>query len=346
MGIGEWAALSAALLWTSSTMIWGRIPLTAMALNLSKNIIAVGLILIHILALAVVVGRPIFQAPGHSWLWLGLSGLIGVAVGDTLYFRSLQILGPRRALMMATTSPLFAVVLGALLLGEDLRFLSVSGIVITVAGVIVVVADRKASKESPGIKPGRMSLGIAAGVLAAICQAIGGVLSKKGMVSTEGLELCDPIEATFIRLFISAIGVVLIVGSGRNLGNFVRQACKPDMLKLLIPATALGTWLGIWMSQIAFRFSEVAIAQTLLSTCPLFAIPIVWLVHKHRVTILSFLGTIIAIFGIAMTVNDGNGAKQIEPKKVVAPAETELLPANIEPVNEVEPTHLNGEQGR
>lgn len=305
MGIGEWAALSAALMWTGSTMIWGRIPLTAMALNLSKNIIAVAIILIHVLVLAGFAGRPMFQAPAGSWVWLGLSGLVGVAVGDTLYFRSLQILGPRRALMMATTSPLFAVVLGAVLLGEDLRFSAVSGIVITVIGVIVVVADRKARKESPGLKPGRTSLGVFCGILAAVCQAVGGVFSKKGMLSVDGAELCDPIEATFIRLLISAIGVVAIVAWGKNLGKFFHEARKPDMLKLLIPATALGTWLGIWMSQVAFRYSDVAIAQTLLSTCPLFAIPIVWIAHKHRVTILSFIGTVVALVGIAMTVNDG-----------------------------------------
>lgn len=313
MGIGEWAALSAALMWTVSTLIWGRIPLTAMALNLSKNILAVAMILIHVLVLAVVYGRPIFQAPAESWIWLGLSGLIGVAIGDTLYFRSIQILGPRRALMMATTSPLFAVVLGTLLLGEDLKFMAVSGIVITVAGVIVVVADRKAGKESPGLKPGRVSLGVAAGVLAAVFQAIGAVFSKKGMVSPEGLELCDPIEATLIRLFISAIGVVVIVSAQKKLREYVGQARKWDMLRLLIPATALGTWLGIWMSQIAFRYSDIAIAQTLLATCPLFAIPMVWLVHKHRVTMLSIVGTIVAVVGIALTVSDGEKSEPVFP---------------------------------
>ena len=247
------------------------------------------------------------------------------SIGDTLYFRSLQILGPRRALMMATTSPLFAVVLGAVLLGEDLKFMAVSGIVITVAGVIVVVADRKANKESPGIKPGRMSWGVAAGVLAAVCQAIGGVFSKKGMVASDGLELCDPVEATFIRLLISAVGVVVIVSSGKQLGTYVREACKWDMLKLLIPATALGTWLGIWMSQIAFRYSDVAIAQTLLSTCPLFAIPIVWLAHKHRITMLSILGTIVALVGISMTVSDGNGPKPADPSGVPSTVDQAVL---------------------
>ncbi len=125
-----------------------------MALNLSKNIIAVAIgFLIHVLVLAAAAGRPIFQAPRDVLDVAGVERSIGVAAGDTLYFRSLQILGPRRALMMSTTSPLFAVVLGAVLLGEDLRFMAVSGIVITVAGVIVVVADRKPEKKPPESSP-------------------------------------------------------------------------------------------------------------------------------------------------------------------------------------------------
>lgn len=305
MGIGEWAALSAALMWTGSTMIWGRIPLDAMALNLAKNVIAVMIILIHVTVVSVVVDQPIFSAPPDSWLWLGISGLVGVAIGDTLYFRSLQILGPRRALMMSTTSPLVAVGLSAVILQERLGLFAMSGIVVTVIGVITVVGDRKATQESPGLKPGRMSMGVVAGVLAAACQAIGAVFAKKGMLDAEGTEICSPIEATFIRLFVSAVGMIVIVGWSGKLAKFARESFKTDMIKLLIPATALGTWLGIWMSQIAFRYSNVAVAQTLLSTCPLFAIPVVWLVHKHRVTLVSFLGTLVALVGIAMTVSDG-----------------------------------------
>ncbi|MDG1874352.1 MAG: DMT family transporter [Mariniblastus sp.] len=306
MGIGEWSALLAALLWTLSSMIWGRIRLSAITINLAKNIIGVVLILAHLALFASFTDREMFQAPWSSWGTLGLSGLIGIVIGDTMYFRSLQILGPRRALMMATTSPLFAAALAFAFLGEELPFFAVLGICLAVCGVIVVVADRKANKEAPGLLPGSLRRGVALGIIGSICQAIGGVFSKKGLVGAEGENLCDPIEATFIRLLFAALATMLVMSVGRKLVKELRITFSWEMLRLLIPATAVGTWLGIWLSQVGYqRAHNVAIAQTLMSTCPLFAIPIVWVLHKHRVTALSVIGTIVAVLGIFLTVYEG-----------------------------------------
>ena len=108
MGIGEWAALTSALLWTISSMLWGRIRLSALSLNLCKNIIGVVLVSMQLLLLIAFAGRPGLEAPLRSWCWLSLSGLVGIVIGDTFYFRCLQILGPRRALMLATTGPIFS----------------------------------------------------------------------------------------------------------------------------------------------------------------------------------------------------------------------------------------------
>ncbi len=306
MGLGELAALSAAFLWTCSSMFWGKIDLSAMGLNLCKNVIGSALILLHMLALFFVADRALFQAPISSWTWLGISGLIGVVIGDTFYFRSLQILGPRRALMMSTTAPLFSAGLGFVLLGEDLHFFALVGIVITISGVLIVIRDRKAGNEAPGLHPGAVQLGVLSGIGGSACQAIGSVFAKKGMLAADGTDVCDPVEATFIRLLISAVATIVIVALSKKLFVYGKQSLNWKTLKLLIPATAIGTWIGIWLSQIAFRSSDVAIAQTLLATCPLFAIPVVWIVHRQRVTPIAIFGTVIALIGIFLTVFDFN----------------------------------------
>ncbi len=317
MGIGEWAGLCAALMWTLSSMLWGRINLTALNINLCKNVIGTVMILLHVVLMATILGQPAFSAPWQSWGWLSLSGIFGIVVGDTFYFRSLQILGPRRALMMATCSPIVSAILGWSVLGESLSYLAITGIALTVCGVFVVVADRRAAKEAPGIVPGTLSIGILTGSLGAICQAVGGVFSKKGMRSAEGIEICNSAEATFIRIFVAAVVTTLIVWIYHRYiaAESSSQSHVPDSVsrklilnrstvKILIPATALGTWLGIWLSQVAYNFSDVAVAQTLLATCPLFAIPVVWHFHKHKITAYSLIGTLIALFGIAMVVRN------------------------------------------
>ncbi len=297
MGIGEWAALAAALFWTLSSLLWGKIRVSAIGLNICKNFLAAAMIGIHLFILQLVVHKPMLQMSTASLGWLATSGLVGIVIGDTLYFRSIQILGARKALMMATTSPLFAAVLAWCLLNERLQVIGIVGIALTVLGVVVVVADRQANVEVPGLFPGTASTGICFGLLAAVCQAIGAVLSKKGMVD------CDALEATLIRISVAALVTLGIVIWQGQLRRLAQQVFQKDVIKYLIPATALGTWLGIWLSQIAYKqSSEVAIAQTLMATCPLFAIPIVIFVYGHKVSLLAWLGTLVAIVGIFLAV--------------------------------------------
>lgn len=327
MGIGETAALSAALMWTISSFLWGRIKLNAVELNICKNLVGCLLVSGHvviILVLAVIFDstpspsldagtsmdaavqvasegdvRESFQlkATWPAWIWLGLSGLVGIVIGDTFYFRSLQILGPRRSLMVATTSPLFAVLTGWLMLSENLLAIKLVGIVLTIAGVMVVVGEKRGKKEAPDLFPGNQSTGIYFGILGAMCQGVGATVSKLGM----NVDNCTPLEASLVRLIIAAAGSIAIILLRREGRAFAKKFFRWSLIKQLIPASAIGTWLGIWLSQISFKFTEVGIAQTLLSTSPLFAIPIVYFMQGHKISAFAILGTTVALLGIWLT---------------------------------------------
>ncbi|MEM7453874.1 MAG: DMT family transporter [Planctomycetota bacterium] len=301
-GIGESAALAAAMMWAVSAMIWGRVELTAVGINLTKNVFGTVYILIHLAIVSVIAGTAMFNASLESLGWLSLSGLVGIVIGDTLYFRSLQILGPRLSLMVASSSPLAAALLGWWWLSEDLMWFSIVGIMLTVAGIVSVVSDRRAKAERPKLLPGKVSTGVLCGIGGAIAQAAGVALSKLGM------DDCGPAEATFVRLVAAAVLTVVITMAAGNLRSIVRNTCKAKTLKLILLGTAVGTWLGIWLSQVAVKDTNVAIAQTLLATSPLFAIPIVFFYQGHKVSVIAIIGTLIAIFGIFLAVSS-NGTQ-------------------------------------
>ncbi len=103
MGTGELAALTAAALWAVSSLFYGRTPLSAWQINFGKNLLASVILSIHLAIATGLAGRPMFAADRNTWLLLAVSSLIGIVIGDTFYFRSLQILGPRRALIVAMT---------------------------------------------------------------------------------------------------------------------------------------------------------------------------------------------------------------------------------------------------
>jgi len=328
MDIGEGAALMAAFLWTCSSMIWGLIKLPAFTLNACKNCIGVALVGAHLVIASFVFDFVQISAGWEAWGWLTLSGLVGIVVGDTLYFRSLQILGPRRAMVMACLAPFFAALLGVLLLQQMMGYLVIMGVALTMAGVIVVVMDRKAKQEEPGLMPGKMQAGIACGVLSAACQATGGFFSTQGMVD------CNPLEASAIRLLAAAVATTLWTLCRQKYRQAFRDTVKLEHFRYLIPATALGTWLGIWFCQMAYKNDDLAIAQTLLATCPLFAIPVMWILYRHRVTRVAFAGTVVAIFGIWLTVKyDAKPTKEPHDGAHKSLTSATYLEDNCPPVN-------------
>ena len=291
MGTGEAAALIAAALWAFSSLLYMKINVSAWGLNFSKIVIATVLIFLQLLFVSQYYGVPLFRATADSWSWLALSGLIGLVIGDTCYFRSLQILGAGRCLVIQTSAPVFTAILSWVFLGETLVWHSCLGILLTVAGIAIVVAD-KAATDEPGLFPGSLMAGVNFGIGAAVCQAIGAVLSR------HALKECQPLEATFVRLSMAAICASAIVVWKGQLVTTVKQVARPEILKRFVPAILCGTWIGLWFSQIAFSRTNAAAAQTLLSTSPLFVIPMVWIWFGTRATREVLIGSVIAVAGI------------------------------------------------
>lgn len=291
------AALAAAACWAMASLLYGKTQLSASGMNFAKNVVATVVILIHLLLVANWQGLTPFSADLSSWKWLGLSGIIGIVIGDTCYFRSLQILGPRKALIVSTTAPVFAAILGFFCLQEALTLQITLGIFLTTGGVVYVVADRTSSKEAPGLFPGSTFSGVMFGLLGSICQAVGGVCSKIGM------QDCNALEAAFIRLAVSAVGAFLVVQYSGQLKPVLKSVLDRKLLKTFLPAVLLGTWLGIWLCQVAYKFSAVSVATTLLATTPLFVLPLVWLFLGQKISGRAIIGSLIAVAGIAFVVN-------------------------------------------
>jgi len=295
MGRGETAGLLAAAFWATGSLMYGRTRLTALSMNYGKNVIATFVLLAHLWIAALMSSRGMFEADAAAWGWLSLSALIGIVAGDTFYFRSLQILGPRRALVVSTTSPVFAAFLGWSFLGETISLACGIGIALTLLGVCVVSMDRKSEREAPGLFPGSLRHGVLIGTAGALCNALGAVASRHAMLNV------DAVEAAFIRILVSAAASMVIVRAMGSLQAANREILKPAVIRWFLPAVLCGTWLGIWLSQIAYKYSPVAVATTLTSTTPIFAIPLVYFFLGHRPTFSGVAGTVIAVTGVWLT---------------------------------------------
>lgn len=286
--IGEIAALSAALLWAISSVIYSRLGLKIppLQLNLYKGIIAIAFLMITLF----IQGAAFTNLSTSTIVLLTLSGVIGIGLGDTAYFSALNSLGARRTLLLETSSPPMGALLALIFIGEQLTSSAWCGILLTILGIAWVISER-----NPIDNTGVSRSGLIWGLLAAIAQATGAVISRFALIQSD----ISPLESTLIRL----VGGTIIV-----VGLLLLPAAKPHAVKWRLSWRSLGiiaiaafgsTYLGIWLQQTSLKFAPTGIAQTFLATSPLFILPIVAF-QGEKISLRAIFGVVISLAGIAL----------------------------------------------
>ncbi len=81
---------------------------------------------------------------------MGLSGIVGLGVGDLGLFAAYVAIGPRRAVLMMASSPIFAAIGAYLMMGESVPLWSLLGVAVTLAGIVVVLLEREEKAADAG----------------------------------------------------------------------------------------------------------------------------------------------------------------------------------------------------
>lgn len=287
--LGHIAALTAALFWTLATLLYNQAGsfLSSAQLNLVKGLVATPLLL-----LALVLSQRTFAFDGTLALYLLLlSGVIGITIGDTLYFSALRRVGPWHAMLLEYLAPPFAAILAWSFLNERMSLVEVAAASIIIAGILLVLSERKPEQQQP-IKLS----GIFAGIVAAACQAIGLVLAFEALNDFEA----NPLEAAFLRIAAGTVALTLALILLRpKMLKQTRSALRHTSLPWLLCAIVMGTFLAIWLQQTAIAYISPGVAQTLLATAPLWLIPIQWL-RGQPLSLRSISGGLVSLAGISL----------------------------------------------
>jgi drug/metabolite transporter (DMT)-like permease len=289
---GEFAALGAALIWAGASIVYQGVgkQVSPLVLNCVKGVMAIGFLLVT-LALR---GHPWPAIPEHGLALLALSGVVGIGIGDTAYFAAINCIGPRRTLLMETLAPPLATLLAWWALQETLSLSACVGIGLTLTGVSWVVLERIPAVDQASAQPLR---GIAWGLLAALAQAGGAVLSRSALVTTD----IDPLWSALIRIAAGTMALLPIVLARSSRSTFALLATR--RLLTVIGTTALfSTYLGIWLQQISLKYAATGIAQALSSTSPLFVIPLV-MYRGEKVSARAIAGVFVALIGVGLILS-------------------------------------------
>lgn len=287
---GEIAALVAAVLWAFASVIYGRVGahIPPLHLNLIKGIIAVVLLIITIVA----TGEVSLVISQEALCLLLLSGVIGIGLGDTAFLAGINSLGARRLLLLETLAPPMTAVFAFIFLQERLNASAWCGVLLTILGVAWVISERTEKDVSS-----HLSLrGVVFGLLAALANASGAVLSRAALVNTN----INPLVAALIRLGAAIIFLLPLIVWQQNKSNSILSfSWRWRVVIATCFAAFCGTYLGIWLQQTAIKLAPVGIASTLLQTSPIFILPLaLW--TGEKVSIRATVGVVIAIAGIAL----------------------------------------------
>ena len=302
--IGSAAGVATSLLWTATSLLFTaagkRIgPTIVNATRISFALVLLGLT--HRL----LAEQWIPNANARQVVYLALSGVVGLSIGDQALFTSFVHIGPRLAMLIMTTSPLFAAFFGWVMLGETLGGMASVGVLVTVSGVAWVVLERPQGERHSATS--YRTRGIVLAFIAAACQAAGLLLSKQGMGHgwLPAEERLGPQPATLIRMVFAAVGMLPILllhagrGRKRRASGVLPAPTGPRWsgMTLACGGAIVGPFLGVWMSLVAADRAPVGVAQTLSSQPPIFLLPFAGVIHKERIGTRAVGGAIIAVAG-------------------------------------------------
>ena len=284
-------------------------------LNRTRTLFA----LLYVLVLNLILfGQPLpFQAASARWLWLGLSGVIGFAIGDAFLFQSYLSIGPRLGSLLFSTSTVFGVIEAWLFFGESLHPAQLLGIALALAGIIWVIAERSFQPPpSAGLQSGLPApagprsdsasaptshhapplSGILFAILAAAGQATGLVFSRQGMQGN-----FSPISGNAIRLLAAVLALWLVTLLQGQAGHTIRTVrANLPALKLMALAALIGPVIGVSLSLLAVQNIPVGVASVLTSLSPIFILPFSHFFFKERLGWQPIAGTFLAMAGVVI----------------------------------------------
>jgi drug/metabolite transporter (DMT)-like permease len=288
---GELSALATAVMWTGSAIAFAAATtrVGSVYVNVVRLVAAVAFLFWTIIIFGIEVNVSAIQVA-----FLSLSGFAGFVFGDTFLFKSFEYNNARISTLIMSAAPAMTALMAFLFLNETLSFTGVLGMTITLAGIALVVLERK--ELSTHHIPISM-VGVFYALLGALGQA-GGMILAKGAFAHGSI---NGFVATFIRAFAATLVLT-------PLNYFAGRFTKPIEIFLndrkafhfTMLGSFLGPYLGVTFSLIAISLTDVAIAATIIALVPILMLPTVWILFSEKLSWRAIVGACVAVSGVGI----------------------------------------------
>jgi drug/metabolite transporter (DMT)-like permease len=287
MGWGETLAILSALAWSAGVIIYKRLgeTIAPTRLNLMKNLIVLGFLLPSL----ALFGGPPPQLTGVELAITLLSGMIGIAIADSLYLTALNRLGAARMGILGNFYSPFVILLSFAFLGERLAPLQMLGFVLVTSGVLVVgarVATAPAERRE-------LRRGLLLGVGSIALMALAIVLVKR-VLETQPL-----IWMVALRMIGGVGGLLLMV-------LWHREPPWPradERGRVRWPVILFGAFVGQYLSMLfwlgGYKYTSASVAAILNESTSIFIVLLAAIFLGEALTRRKLLGVALTISGVA-----------------------------------------------
>ncbi|WP_299379344.1 DMT family transporter [uncultured Kiloniella sp.] len=225
-----------------------------------------------------------------------LSGFIGILLGDTALFATMNRLGPRRTAILFSTNAPMSTLLGWIFLDEALPPMALLGTILVIAGVIlaIVYGKRRDQLHKWEAIKGPLIIGVGIGLVAALGQSVGSLIAKPVMASG-----ADPFAVSAMRVGITAIGLVILCSAPVQAFK-LKTKLDGQIIAHIVISGFLGMFVGMTLILYALSKGDVGIVATLSATTPVIMLPLMWFRTKERPAIGAWIGAMIVVIGTGL----------------------------------------------
>lgn len=278
------AMLSAAS-WAIGTVLFERIGrvMSAPAITFFKS-------LFSLLLMALLMFFFGWSLPSDTdLLLLAISGLVGISVGDTLFFASLQCLGAKIQVLYFILGQVVTIILSYLILGEVLTIVQYICSMMILIGVLIVIIGKQNGH------PNKLK-GVVEGFLAMICYSVSIIIIK------QCVSHMSAVTVTFYRMLFSTAFILIGVLLGGKISNWMSPLKNKSTLTLFILNVTIVTYGGFLLSVVAIKYIDVAIASIIATTETIFTFLFAYLINKEPPKKRELVGATIALIGVTVMI--------------------------------------------
>ncbi|MEI6712945.1 MAG: DMT family transporter [Verrucomicrobiota bacterium] len=236
---------------------------------------------------------------GPGLLWFFLSGIIGFGVGDMGLFGALPRIGPRLSILL--TQCLGAPIAGVaeyLLLGVHPSVTEILCAGVILVGVALALAPDQHWEGEPRV----FRIGVCFGIVSALGQGLGAVLSRKGyaVAAAAGFAM-DGGTAAYQRIVPGVLVTILfwaiLKWSGQPTDPIKPLPVWKDAMPLVFGNALSGPTLGVACFQLALLTTPSAKVLPIVATSPLVTMGLAWAFQGIKPQRKAVIGGCLAVLG-------------------------------------------------